>query len=215
MSTPEIGLLNALIEQKLPPTFYTQPTLELARQLLGKTLICAPPDEAATAGIIVETEGYVGHDDPASHAFIGRTHRNDLMWGEPGRAYVYFTYGTHWMLNVVTETADYPAAVLIRAVQPILGLAAMRERRGLQFLKSKPDDRQLTNGPGKLCRAMAIDGTLNGQSFQGPSLLISQTPPDLALPAFQPIHTTRIGISRGQELPWRYYVPGNRFVSRF
>jgi DNA-3-methyladenine glycosylase len=211
------GRLPDLIARKLPPAFYEQPTLELARQLLGKTLVCLPLEEGeagATAGIIVEVEGYVGAEDPACHAFNGRTRRNETMWGPSGRAYVYFTYGNHWMLNVVTEDDGYPAAALIRAVQPTLGRKVMHERRGLHLLKTKAEDRHLTNGPGKLCQAMAITGKLNGQSLQGPHLFLAETPPDLALPPFELVETTRIGISRGQELPWRYYVKDNRFVSR-
>ncbi len=214
LSSEEI-LLRTLIAQKLPEDFYLQATLTVARQLLGKILVVLPSDDSdATAGIIVETEGYVGQDDPACHAAVGRTRRNEIMWGESGRAYTYFTYGNHWMFNVVTESADYPAAVLVRAIQPIMGLAAMRDRRGLHLLKSKADERNLTNGPGKLCRAMGIDGTLNGQSLQGPHLYIATCPPELALPAFETVATSRIGISRGLELPWRFYVGGNRYVSK-
>jgi DNA-3-methyladenine glycosylase len=201
----------------LPTSFYEQSTLELARQLLGKTLVVLPEgdESGATAGIIVETEGYIGADDPACHAYTGRTRRNDILWGEPGMAYTYFTYGNHWMINVVAGPPDYAAAVLIRAVQPGLGLECMRERRSLHLLKGKPDDRQLTNGPGKLCQAMAVDGSFNGQSFQGPRLYLTQTPAALRLAPFETVVTTRIGITRAVDFPWRYYVKGNRFVSRF
>lgn len=210
-------IAERLLERKLPPEFYTQHTLDIAKQLLGKTLLSVPldPTQAATAGIIVETEGYIAPEDPACHAYNGRTKRNETMWGEPGHAYVYFTYGNHWMINVVCGPDGLAAAALIRGVQPVLGLEAMRERRGLHLLKGKADDRNLTNGPGKLCRAMAIDGTLNGHSLQGPRLFITDTPPDLALPPFEMEETTRIGITRGVDFPWRYYVKANRFVSRF
>ncbi|HEX2910093.1 MAG TPA: DNA-3-methyladenine glycosylase [Chloroflexia bacterium] len=213
--------LEELLAKTLPQSFYTAHTLEISRQLLGKTLVCIPPDQegqadpaCASAGIIVETEGYVGPEDPACHAYVGRTRRNDVMWGEPGRAYVYFTYGNHWMINAVTGPDGYAAAVLIRALEPILGIEQMRERRGLHRLKGKPEDRNLTNGPGKLCQAMGIDGSYNGQSLGGPRLYLTDTPAQLALPPFEIVESTRIGISRGVDLPWRYYVRGNRYVSR-
>ena len=211
-------LLQDLQGRVLPPTFYTQPTLDIARQLLGRTLVAVPSEDEGgdpTAGIIVETEGYIALTDPACHAYTGRTRRNEVMWGEPGHAYVYFTYGNHWMINVVTGQAGEAAAALIRAVQPIMGLAQMRARRGLHLLKGRAEDRQLGNGPGKLCQAMGVNGRLNGTSLQGPHLFITDTPPDLALPPFETVETTRIGITRGVELPWRYYVRGNRYVSRF
>ncbi|OJW06344.1 MAG: hypothetical protein BGO39_26075 [Chloroflexi bacterium 54-19] len=186
--------------------------------MLGKTLLVVPEDaetaDEATAGIIVETEGYLGPDDPASHAFGGRTRRNDIMWGAPGFAYVYFTYGNHWMVNVVTGPEGLAAAVLVRAVQPILGLETMRERRGLHRLKGKKGDQQLTNGPGKLCQALGITGAFNGQALAGPRLYLAETPPAHRLPHFQTIETTRIGITRGVEFPWRFYVKNNAFVSR-
>lgn len=198
----------ALALAKLPPEFYLQPTLEIARQLLGKLLICD-----GVGGLIVETEGYIGQEDPACHAYTGRTRRNETMWNAPGCAYVYFTYGHHWMLNVVTEREDYPAATLIRAIQPVFGLEEMRERRNLLRLKSKTDDRNLTSGPGKLCQALGITGELNGISLQSDRLFLAETPPELALPPFEVVETTRIGLTRGKESPWRYYVKGNPYVS--
>ena len=207
--------VSEILTGTLPPAFYEQNTLEIARQLLGKTLLVQPEAGEATAGIIVETEGYVGPEDPACHAYTGRTRRNDVMWGHPGVAYIYFTYGNHWMINIVTGPEDYAAAVLIRAVQPILGLEAMRERRNLHLLKGKAEDHQLTNGPGKLCQAMGINGTFNGQSLDGPRLYLAETPLALRPPPFETVESTRIGITRGVDFPWRYYVKGNRFVSRF
>ncbi len=208
--------LSELTSKVLSPVFYEQHTLAIARQLLGKTLVTVPEDdpEAVTAGIIVETEGYIAPEDPACHAYMGRTPRNDVMWGEPGQAYVYFTYGNHWMINVVTGPEGVAAAALIRAVQPLLGLEIMRLRRGLHRLKGKPDDRNLTNGPGKLCQAMGLTGRLNRQSFQGPQLYLTSTPADYTLPLFETVETTRIGITRGVDLPWRFYVKGQPYVSR-
>jgi DNA-3-methyladenine glycosylase len=162
---------------------------------------------------VVEVEGYIGQEDPACHASVGRTRRNEAMWGLSGHAYVYFTYGNHWMLNVVTEPEDYPAAVLIRALQPVFGIEQMRERRHLHLRKSKQDERNLTNGPGKLCQALAITGELNGLSFQSDRLFLAEATPQLALPLFETVASTRIGITRGIDLPWRYYIKDNRFVS--
>jgi DNA-3-methyladenine glycosylase len=216
MSSLQEASLPGILSGVIPSAFYEQSTLEIARQLLGKTLVVIPEgDESrATAGIIVETEGYVGPEDPACHAYVGRTRRNDIMWGPPGLAYVYFTYGNHWMINAVTGPDGYAAAALIRAVQPVLGVEAMRDRRGLHLLKGKVEDRQLTNGPGKLCQAMGINGSYNGQPLTGPRLYIVETPLSLQLPPFEVVETTRIGISRGKDFPWRYYVKGNRYVSR-
>lgn len=209
-TTPEM-----LLEKVVSPDFYRQETLELARRLLGKTVVSrvasnlneAEPE--ITAGIIVETEGYIGAIDPACHAYTGLTKRNAVMWGEPGYAYVYFTYGNHWMLNIVTEEAGSAAAVLIRALQPIYGLAAMYKRRGVDKLKN------LTNGPGKLCQALGLNGSHNGQALNGPAIYICDTPESLQLAPFEIVETTRIGISRGVDLPWRYYVKSNNFVSKF
>jgi DNA-3-methyladenine glycosylase len=207
-------LLQCLEKQALPASFYARPTLEIAKELLGKALVCHLSD-GITAGLIVETEGYVGQDDPACHAYKGLTARNRTMWGNPGHAYVYFTYGNHWMFNVVTEREGYPAAVLVRALQPLLGLELMRQRRNLEDLKGNKDDRHLCNGPGKLCRALGINGALNGFSLDSPELFVAQVPPEIALTPFQMVHSTRIGISRGIDLPWRFYVAANRHVSKY
>lgn len=220
----------------LPLDYYAQPTLAVARQLLGKVLLAVNSEDSPletntpialenlVGGLIVETEGYVGQDDPACHAYRGRTARNGAMWDDPGHAYVYFTYGNHWMINVVTEQSGFPAAVLIRALEPLIGLDKMRARRTLHLLKAAPakhSDRNLTNGPGKLCQALDINRSLNNQSLNGPLLYICDpaklsTVPQLAktLPPFATVETTRIGISKGVELPWRYYVKGNPYVSK-
>lgn len=210
--------LKDFLAQPVEMDFYKQGTLDIARQLLGKTLVVVPDsesEEGATAGIIVETEGYIAPEDPACHAFTGRTKRNETMWGTPGHAYVYFTYGNHWMINVVTEQVDIAAAALIRALQPVYGLETMHTRRGLTKLKGEADDKNLTNGPGKLCQAMAITGVYNAQPFSGPRLYLTETPDSLKLPPFEIVETTRIGITRGVDLPWRYYVKANKFVSKF
>ncbi len=207
-------LLAYLQNHKLPAEFYQRPTLEVALELLGKVLVCVQA-EGVAAGYIVETEAYIGQDDPACHAYKGLTQRNKTMFGAPGLAYVYFTYGNHWMLNAVTERADYPAAALIRGLQPLFDLDLMHQRRQLDLLKGKPTDYKLANGPGKLCQALGITGELNGYSLQSEALFIAESPAELALPPFEVVQTTRIGITRGIDFPWRYYVAGNKGVSRF
>ena len=150
---------------KIPRSFYEQSTLDVARQLLGKYLVRKHPD-GTTVGRIVETEAYVGPEDKACHASRGRTARTEIMFGPAGHAYVYLVYGFHHMLNIVTEQIDFPAAVLIRAVEPVRGIALMKERRGIE------DPRHLASGPGKLCEAFAIDRTLNGSDLCGSVLYV-------------------------------------------
>lgn len=142
----------------LSATFYSRPTLEVARDLLGRRLVRALGGQRL-AGRIVEVEAYIGEQDLASHAARGRTGRNRVMYGAPGRAYVYFIYGMYHCLNVVTEAEGFPAAILIRAIAPDEGLAAMAARRGGQPRIN------LTSGPGKLCQALAIDRALDGHDL--------------------------------------------------
>ena len=189
----------------LPPEWYARPTLEVARDLLGCVLVSETPD-GCCAGAIVETEGYVAAVDPACHAYRSRTRRNEPMWGPPGRAYVYFSYGMHYMLNVVTEPDGVAAAVLLRALEPLEGLGLMAARRGVA------DPKLLCSGPGKLCKALGVDASANGAPLQGPRLSILPRPPGDAVG--EVVSTTRIGISRGADLPWRYYPAGNRWISR-
>ena len=187
------------------------PTLEAARRLLGAEVMRALP-EGRLRGRIVETEAYLPHD-PACHAvrvlpggaIHQRTQRNSAMFGPPGRAYVYFTYGNHYMLNVVTEAEGTPGAVLIRALEPLEGIDIMCARRNVA------DARQATNGPGKLTRAFGIDAALNGHDLTQPPL---QLLPGDAVPEEAVVRTTRIGITRAVEAPWRLYLQGNAWVSR-
>lgn len=159
-----------------------------------------------TVGRIVEAEAYLGPDDPASHAAsrIGRTERNETMFGPPGTAYVYRSYGIHWCLNAVTDTAGHPAAVLVRALEPVEGLDIMRARRNTS-------DRDLARGPGRLTEALGITGDEDGHDLTEPPLLLCEGEP----PAPDAIEEgPRIGISRATDWPLRFTLKGSRYLSR-
>jgi DNA-3-methyladenine glycosylase len=143
---------------RLSRQFYNRPTLEVARALLGQRLVRLWQGQRL-AGVITEVEAYIGQTDLACHARFGRTPRSEVMFGRPGHAYVYFTYGMHWMLNCVTEGKDFPAAVLIRAIRPVEGIDLMRRQR------SQRPDKILTNGPAKLAQALNIDKSFNGHDL--------------------------------------------------
>jgi len=189
----------------LPRTFYDRPTEQVARDLLGNVLECRTADGVA-AGRIVETEAYLGEHDLACHAVAGRTARTAPLYGAPGIAYVYFIYGMYWCFNAVTRAEHEPSAVLVRAVEPVAGLALMRRRR-----PRARRDTDLTNGPGKLCLALGIDGTLNWASLQRPPLVIRRGDPvadaDVTV-------TPRIGITQSAEWPLRWFVSHSPFVSK-
>jgi DNA-3-methyladenine glycosylase len=190
---------------KLPREFYARATLVVARDLIGKTLYRHTHD-GITAGVIVETEAYVAAIDPAAHGYRGKTPRTAVMFGPPGRAYVYFTYGMHFCLNVVTEDDNVAAAVLLRALEPTVGLPLMRARRGARI-----PDRDLARGPGRLCAAMALTVAENGLDLQGDVLWLTETsgfPPDASVVA-----TPRIGITQAVDWPWRFVLTGSRWVS--
>jgi len=189
----------------LPCAFYEQPTLEVARALIGKTL-GRRAVEGLAAGIIVETEAYIGAIDPSAHGYRGQTARNGSMFGSAGRAYVYFTYGMHHCLNITTEPEGAAGAVLIRALEPSHGLELMQTRRGAGIV-----NRDLCRGPGRLCQALAVTLAEDGAGLQGPALWIAETPS--AADALPLASSPRIGISQAADWPWRFYVPGSRFVS--
>ena len=179
--------------------------MSVARRLLGQILVSSIGGRR-TAGRIVEAEAYIGPADPASHAFRGRrTPRCEAMYGAPGRAYVYFTYGIHWCLNAVTEAEGFPAAVLIRALEPLAGLEAMRRRRGAV------PDRVLCAGPARLCQALGITGKENGASLQAGRLRILR---GLAGSRPRVLVSSRIGVNAGADLPLRFYVADSPWVSR-
>ena len=193
-----------------PQSFYTQPTRRLAKALLGCKLV-RQLDGQRVSGIIVETEAYIGETDLACHARAGRTARTAVMYGRPGLAYVYFTYGLHWMLNVVSEREEFPAAVLIRAIEPVEGVPLMQAARGPRPMGD------LTNGPAKVCQALRIDQALNGVDLTDVRSAV-WIEADRIVPARSIQCGPRIGISRTPEpwlsKPWRYWVKENTFVSK-
>jgi DNA-3-methyladenine glycosylase len=185
----------------LKHTFFIRPTLLVARRLLGQRLVLREPSGRRLAGLIIETEAYIGQDDLGCHAHHGRTDRNAVMWGKPGCAYVYFTYGMHWMLNIVTEPAGMPAAVLLRALHPTEGLELIRRRRAGQSPAT------WTNGPAKLCQAFKIDRRLNGYDLCQPEARLRverrRRVPDWAVST-----GPRVGLNSVPEpwhsMPWRF-----------
>ncbi len=193
--------------------FFARDTLSVARGLLGARLVRLL-DGQRLSGIVVECEAYIGQDDTACHASRGRTRRNEVMFGPPGHAYIYFTYGMHWMLNVVTEAEGFPAAVLLRAIQPVEGIETMRALRKAQA--SSRADRGLTGGPARLTRALAIDKTLNGADLVvGDALWLE---PNACVPDESVGRGPRIGVQYAAEkdrlAPWRFWVRGNPYISR-
>lgn len=191
--------------EALPRRFYSRGTLTVAKELLGKYLVrCTKEDRLV--GRIVEVEAYGGSNDPASHAYRGMTQRNRLMFGKGGFAYIYFTYGKHYCFNVVTERQGVPGAVLIRALEPIVGIDAMKKNRRTRKVLN------LTNGPGKLTQAMNIAGEQNGLDLTRSRELFICKPREKE--KFEVVSTKRVGIEVGVDKPWRFYIKNNRFVSR-
>jgi DNA-3-methyladenine glycosylase len=201
-SRPRSGFHRGRI---LPASFYNRETEIVAREMLGTVLECDTPDGAAS-GIIVETEAYIGEHDLACHAVAGRTGRTEPLYGPPGISYVYFIYGMYWCFNAVTREEGLPSAVLVRALEPLDGLSLMHRRRPRV---KKPTD--LTNGPGKLCTALGITGSMSRKSLQRKPLIVREGEP---IPDDRVQTTTRIGITRSADWPLRWLVRGNPFVSR-
>jgi DNA-3-methyladenine glycosylase len=196
---------------RLSRDFFSQDTLIVARLLLGKRLV-RRLDGHRLAGCIVETEAYIGEEDKGCHASVGRTRRNEVMFGPPGHAYVYFTYGMHWMFNVVTEVEGFPAAVLIRALEPLEGVAEMARNR------KRRAGFDLCSGPAKLTQALGITRVLNGADLcvrRGAEIWIEDAPmiPDEDIAA-----GPRVGLNNTPEpwksIPWRFYVRDSLFVSK-
>ena len=189
----------------LPARFYDRPTELVARELLGTVLECTTPD-GVTRARIVETEAYIGPDDPACHAAAGLTRRTEHLFGPPGRAYVYFIYGMYWCFNAVTRERGHGAAVLVRGVHPMAGVDVMRRRRSRTHR-----DRDLTNGPGKLCLAMGIVGAMNGTSLRNGPIVIRAGD---AVDDSDVVVTPRIGITHAAEWPLRFLVRDDPYVSK-
>lgn len=188
---------------RLPRSFFERFTPLVARSLLGCRLVRVIGSERLS-GTIVETEAYRGSRDPASHAFRGKTRRNEVMFGPAGHAYVYFTMGAHYCLNVTTEGEGTAAAVLVRAVEPLEGIEKMKINRGLD------ETAKLASGPGNLTRAFGIDKALNGEDMIDSRRLFIQKGTGLDRIGV----SSRVGISAGTSFRWRYFAEGNPFVSK-
>jgi DNA-3-methyladenine glycosylase len=188
---------------RLTRRFFNEYTPSVAKALLGTVLVRVVDDERLS-GTIVETEAYRGARDPASHAYGGRTKRNAVMFGEGGHAYVYFSYGFHWCLNLTTEPEGRAGAVLVRAIEPIEGLEQMLRNRNLD------SDQHVTDGPGKLTQALRIDSTLNGEDLVTSGRLFVEE----GSKAEETGSSSRVGIRQGVAFRWRFFVKGNRFVSK-
>ncbi len=189
----------------LEPAFYDRPTERVARDLLGAVMECDGPD-GTSSGRIVETEAYLGPHDAACHAVAGRTQRTWHLHGPAGVAYVYRIYGMYWCFNAVTGPEGQGSAVLVRALEPVDGVALMRRRR-----PTARRDCDLTNGPGKLCLALGIDGSHDGSTLDRPPLLVRQGQP---VPDADVLVSPRIGITRAADWPLRWFVRDNEYVSR-
>lgn len=189
-SSPRLG-------KKLKRSFFGRSVHEVAPDLIGATLLVN-----GVGGVIVEVEAY-HHTDPAAHSYIGRTPRNAVMFGPPGHAYVYRSYGIHWCVNAVCETEGSASAVLIRAIVPTEGIETIRARRGVA------DDRLLCAGPGRLCEALGITKALDGAPLDAPpfALLARQGTPEI-------VAGPRIGITKAADKPWRYGLKGSPFLSK-
>ena len=201
--------------KKLPRPFYLRPTLTVAKELLGKYLIRKIGDHTLV-GKIVEVEAYLDENDPASHAYRGKTKRNEVMFLKGGHLYVYFTYGMHFCSNIVTEDEGKGRAVLLRAIEPIEGIDKMKKNRKIKITgTTNPEDKksikELANGPAKLCQAFELARKENGTDLLGNEIYISDGGAEINSTI---ITTTRIGITTGVEKKWRYYIKGNSFVSK-
>ncbi|MGZ8372642.1 MAG: DNA-3-methyladenine glycosylase [Rhodoplanes sp.] len=181
----------------IPRRFFDRSVHAVAPELIGATFLFG-----GVGGIIVEVEAY-HHTDPAAHSYVGRTARNAVMFGPPGHAYVYRSYGVHWCVNFVCEAEGSASAVLLRALAPTAGLAIMRERRGIE------NERLLCSGPGRLCQALAITDAQNGWPLDRPPFALRAAAQPLEIAA-----GPRIGITKAAEKPWRYGLKGSPFLSR-
>lgn len=191
------------MNKKLGRDFYERATLKVARELLGKHLVLKK-DGNMFSGRIVETEAYIGPKDKANHASKGKTKRNEVMFGPAGHAYIYFTYGMYHCLNFVTEKKGYPAAVLIRALEPEKNIEIMKKNRKTDKIEN------LTSGPGKVCMALGLDRKMNGTDLCSDVLYVENRNQKKE----KIVCTTRVGINIQKDKKWRFYIKDNRFVSR-
>ncbi|HTK37695.1 MAG TPA: DNA-3-methyladenine glycosylase [Pyrinomonadaceae bacterium] len=196
---------------KLPLSFYLREnTIEVSRDLLGKLLVVPGKNGDRVSGMIVETEAYLGEIDKGAHSYGGRrTARNDITYAEGGHVYVFFVYGMYYQLNFVTGAVGHPHVCLIRAVEPIEGVDIMRERR-----TKKMPDKNLTSGPGKLCIAFDIDRSLNGEHLLGDRIWVEDYK---NFKSGEIVSGKRVGIDYAEEfaeMPWRFWVKGNPYVSK-
>jgi len=188
---------------RLRRSFYQRPTLEVALDLLGKVLVFKNEGETL-GGRLVEVEAYIGEDDPACHAYRGRTPRNEIMYGKAGFLYVYFTYGNHYMLNIVTERVGFPAAVLLRGLEPLFGIETMMKRRGVRKAT------EAASGPGKIAKALGVTTKYKGLDLTGDVMYLVDDG-EFSGEIWQ---SARIGITDGIEREWRFFVAGNPSVSK-
>ncbi len=195
---------------KLTRTFYKRDVLTVAPELLGKILVKADRSEIL-AGRIVEVEAYDGSIDEAAHTFRGKTKRNEIMFGQGGYFYVYFTYGAHFCCNIVTGREGHGTALLIRGIEPVAGIEKMAINRFGKNLINEKEKYNLTSGPGKVCQAFGINREYYGEDLiNGRIYLLNQR----KIPGEKIIRTTRIGIKKSVSLNWRFYIKDNPFVSR-
>ena len=195
---------------RLKRSFYKRDVLTVAQELLGKILVKSD-HKFLLAAKIVEVEAYDGSVDQAAHTYIGKTKRNEIMFGEGGYLYVYFTYGAHYCCNVVTGQAGQGTAILIRALEPLAGIEQMYINRYGKFLSDQKSKYNLTSGPGKVCKALEITRVNYGEDLvSGQIYLLHQR----KLPDDRIIRTKRIGIRKSTELEWRFYIKDNPFVSK-
>ncbi|MFQ6069750.1 MAG: DNA-3-methyladenine glycosylase [Candidatus Aminicenantales bacterium] len=189
---------------RLPLSFFERHTLQVVQDIIGRVLV-HESEEGLTSGVVVEAEAYRGEDDPASFASKGKTKRSEMLFAPPGRAFVYLTYGMYHLLNIITEKEAFPAAILIRALEPREGISLMKERRGREELK------ELCSGPGKLCQALGVDLSLNGEEVFSPRsrLYFTQGKGVRKNLVWRP----RIGINEGKDRFWRVYDGDSPFIS--
>jgi DNA-3-methyladenine glycosylase len=187
---------------KLDRSFYLRPTLDVARDLIGKFLVYRKGKNLLSARL-VEVEAYIGEEDPACHASVGKTERNEVMYRSGGLSYIYFIYGMYYCLNIVTEKEGFPAAILIRGAEPVDGIETMQKKYG------GSGSHRLTAGPGKLCKAFGLTREQNGLDLTGRELYLEDR-------GYRPVmikKSRRIGIKKGLEKKWRFFEPGSPFLS--